>query len=77
MGNNNLCVCILGISYTPNSGIIGSHMDEPQLLLGLGLILPIMLHGHYAWSLLGYVVPVAVMLCVSSVLQLACIRALT
>ncbi len=71
-----LCVSF-GISYMPYSGIIFSHIDEPQLTLGLGLIPPIMKHGHYTWSLLGYVVPVAVMLFMFSVLQLACIRALT
>ncbi len=51
-----LCVSF-GISYIPYSGIIFSHIDEPQLTLGLGLILPIMKHGHYTWSLLGYVSP--------------------
>ena len=36
-----------------------------------------MMHGHYAWSLLGYVIPVVVMVCMSSAFQLACIRALS
>ncbi len=71
-----LFIC-LGVSYIPHSGIIGSHVDELQMALGFGLILPIMMHGHYAWSLLGYVTPVFIMLCVSSVFQVACIRTLT
>ncbi len=71
-----LCVSF-SVSYIPYSGIIGSHVDEPYMTLGFGLILPIRMHGQYAWSLLGYLIPVAIILCVSSVFQLACIRALT
>ncbi len=71
-----LCVCF-SVSYIPYSGIIGGHIDEPHMTLGLALILPTRMHGQYTWSLLGYVIPVAVMLCVSSAFQLACIRALT
>ncbi len=55
---------------------MGSHIDEPQLVLGFGLILPIRVHSQYTWSLLSYVIPVVIMLCVSSAFQLVCIRAL-
>ncbi len=71
-----LIIC-LGISYIPHSGIIGSHVDEPQLTLGFGLILPTIMYGHYVWSLLGFVTPVFIMMCVSSAFQVACIRALS
>ncbi len=71
-----LCLS-LGVSYIPHSSVVGSHIDEPQLTLGFGLILPIRMYGQYTWSLLGYVIPVAIMLCVSSAFQLACIHALT
>ena len=70
-----LLVCF-GVSYIPHSGIIGSYIDEPHMTVGFGLILPIMMHQEYWWSLLGYVTPVAVMLCIASAFQLACIRAL-
>ncbi len=70
-------VVCLGVSYIPYSGVIGSHIDEPQMTLGFGLILPIITHGHYAWLLISYTIPVSVMLSLSSVFQLACIHALT
>ncbi len=66
-----------GVCYIPYSGIGGAHIDEPQMALGFGLILPIRMHDQYWWSLLGYVTPVAVMLCVSSTFQVACIRVLS
>ena len=66
-----------GVSYIPYSGLIGSHIGEPQMTLGFALILPINMYGHYFWSLLGYVTPVVVMLSVSSGFQLACIHTLT
>lgn len=65
-----------GVSYIPYSSLIGSYIDEPQMTLGFGLILPVMMHGQYAWSLLGYVTPVFIMLCVSSAFQLAYIHTL-
>ncbi len=71
-----LCVSS-GVSYIPFSGIMGSIINEPQLVLGFGLILPIRMHGQHAWSLLSYVIPVIIMVCVSSAFQLACIRALS
>ncbi len=71
-----LCVSF-SVSYITYSGIMGSHTNShPQLVLGFGLILPIRMHGQSMWSLLSYVIPVVIMLCVSSAFQLACIRAL-
>ncbi len=70
-----LLVCF-GVSYIPHSDITGSYIDKPQMTLGFGLILPIMMHHQYWWSLLGYVTPMTVMLCISSAFQLACICAL-
>ena len=67
----------LGIGYIQHSGITGSHVHEPQMALGFGLILPMIMHDHYAFSLLGYVTPVFIMLCVSSAFQVACIRTLS
>ncbi len=66
-----------GVSYIPHSGAIGSYIGKPQMALGFGLILPVVMRGQYVWSLLGYVAPVVVMLSVASAFQLACICALT
>ncbi len=71
-----LCVSF-AVSYIPYSGIIGLYIDEPQMTLGFGLILPVMMHGYYVWSLAAYAIPVAIMICGSAAFQLACIHTLT
>ncbi len=65
---------VLQLPFT--SDMISLYTSEPHVAMGFGLILPSGTHGHFLWSLLGYVVPVVIMLLLSSAFQIACIHAL-
>ncbi len=70
-----LCIS-LTISYLNYRDMISLYTSEPHVAMGFGVILPSGTHGHFLWSLLGYVVPVVIMLLLSSAFQIACIHAL-
>ncbi len=64
------------ISYLPYSAIGNSNLDDSQMVLGFGLVLPSIILDQSLWSLLGYVFPLTIILLVSSAFQIACIRTL-